>query len=1099
MRKTIMLLAACLAGSIAYAKHDGWYVNTLTENFRTEHLAWDKTDPPLKVLFYVRHYGARDVVELAQRMNLEYTPYLSDGTRFYIDNVYAAALTGNSQFEKSEELREKAGKDFDVIVLGNVPFVKAPADAQFRILLKVKNGTGLIVHGRKLPYKKIYAKRLERPAFLDEAVLPFPEKRIEVYRFGKGRILQINDPSANAAALTVTFGESGIRARARQENELVFLMRALQWAAGKDVTTGKVTMDGDGLKIPAGAVYRIRDEFNRILAQGSAGEGKVSMAGYANGTYYCDLIIPGKACSVFEVVKSSALGKAALTVSSKYLRGKAPFTGEFAVEKAADRAMTLELTLADHPHGRIWEKKSIAFPAGEKKVSFEFKNYRMPNEAGALYAVLKDADGKAVAKAEETIFFPSGRLPVYFQTVFGHPVSLNAAGQLADKMGFGIALVHPQPSSARNLALRNEQLIPYLVRITMTKGPQGNVRLLFLTAKEKKAAAAIRDQSFYNPAIRKLWKDQILERMKGLPEMAPVLYSLGDENVLGRDSGYGASDLPAFRSFVEKKYDSIAKLNENWGTAYKSFEEVPHRTLGESAKDRNFAEWNDHCEYMERQFADIHHYSARIIKENDPFAKVGLEGTFGGHDIELMMEKLDWWGPYTKPLEDQLLRSLYSEVPRFVWSGYHAERTVQAPLMDRHILLGSVNGNGWYAAGCDYVHDIMAVDQSPSYPKSFMDELQRLRFGMAQMLITNKFMDSGLGLWWSHSNSRSGKVDERCVSPESGVSAMIQFCNAAGAGFEFVTPRTAQKRLKQIRVLMLMGTNALSDRDAELILDFVKKGGTVIADLTPAMLNENLAIRKNNPLAPLFGNKTLAETGKYAIRKLEIPGLKADKALVDPERKFMETVRYGKGKAILANFNFNLPLTSADSSTPFVAFLSNLLTGCGVRIPYGSSNHETVFRVRDGKGFRLIGLHNSREGARNTVTLPEEKYIYESGKGFVAKAGEINTVFSAAQPLRVYAVFDQKQQAPEVEIPSSVKAGENIRIAFGNLPFGRTVVIRVGGPDGKDMPERGVVLNTNDGKEYLFGVPYNAVKGKYLFTVTDYVTGLSASKDVFVK
>jgi len=1094
-----MLLAACLAvGSIAYAKHDGWYVNTLSGNYRTEHLIWDKTNLPLKVLFYVRYYGARDVVELAQRMNLEYTPYLSDGTRFYIDNVYAAALTGNSQFEKSEELREKAGKDLDVIVLGNVPFVKAPEDTQFQILLKVKNGTGLIVHGRKLPYKKIYAKRLERPAFLDEAVLPFPEKQVEAYQFGKGRILQINDPSAKTA-LTKTFSESGICARARQENELVFLMRALQWAAGKDDSTGKVVIEGDSLKIPAGGKYRIRDEFNRIAAQGTAGEEKVSIAEFANGTYYCDLIVPGKACSVFEFRKNSILGNATLTVSSQYLRGKVPFTGEFSVEKASGRTMNLELTLTDHPHGRIWEKQSIAFPAGTKKVAFEFKNYRMPNEAGALYAVLKDADGREVAKANKTIFFPSGRLPIYFQIAFGNPVSLNAARQLSDNMGFGIALDHPRPSLARNLALRNEQLLPYLVRISMSKGPQGNVRQLFLTAKERKAAAAIQDQSFYNPTIRKLWKDQIQERMKGLPEMAPVLYSLGDENGLDRDSGYGASDLPAFRSFVEKKYGSIAKLNENWGTAYKSFGEVPHRTLGESAKDKNFAEWNDHCEYMERQFADIHHYSARIIKENDPFAKVGLEGTFGGHDIELMMEKLDWWGPYTKPLEDQLLRSLYSEVPRFVWSGYHAERTVQAPLMDRYILLGSVNGNGWYATGCDYAHDILAVDQSPSYPKNFMDELQRLRFGMAQMLITNKFMDSGLGLWWSHSNSRSGKVDERCVSPESGVSAMIQFCNAAGAGFEFVTPRTAQKRLKQIRVLMLMGTNALSNRDAELILDFVKNGGTVIADLTPALLNENLAIRKSNPLAPLFGNKTLVEMGKYAIRKIKIPGLKADKALVDPEQKFMDTVQYGKGKAILTNFNFNLPLTSADPSTPFVAFLRDLLTGCGVKIPYAGSNLETIFRVRDGKGFRLIGLHNSREGARNTVTLPEEKFIYESGKGFVAMSREINTVFAAAQPLRVYAVFNQKQQAPEVELPSSVMAGENIRIAFSSLPPGRTIVIRVSSPDGKDLPERGVVFNTNDRKEYLFGIPYNAVKGKYHFTVTDFVTGLSVSKEIDVQ
>ena len=1101
MKKNIIMLCACLlaVNFTVNAKHDGAYYNTLTENFKTDHLSWEKTKLPLKVLFYIQQTGARDAVELALRMNLEYTPYLSARDQFSSDSVYVAALTGTSQFEKSEELRAKLQKDLQVIFLGNVPFAKAPADVQFQLLMKVKDGTGLIIHGKKLPYKKIYATTLKRPAFLDEVVLPFSEDQIEAYQFGKGRILQINNPSATASAMTRTYAESGIRAKAMQENEYVFLMRALLWAAGEEISTGKVMVDGDSLKIPAGVNYRIRDEFNRILDKGISTNDGLSVAKYANGKYFCDLVISGGANSVFQFSRKSPLGEARLTVSSLYLRGKSPFSATFSVEKAADKDMVLDLSLADHPNGRIWERKAIAFPAGTKSVAFDFKDYRMPNEAGALYAVLKDADGIEIAKADETIFFPTGTLPFYYQLVFGASTSMNMAKQLVDNMGFGIALNHLNPKSARNLALRNEQLIPYLTRITMTKGKDGNVKLRFLTAKEAKKASGIQDQSFYNPEIQKLWKEQIAERMKGLTELSPVLYSLGDENVLNRDSGYGASDLPAFRKFLEQKYGSIAKLNENWGTAYGSFAEVPNRTLAESSKDGKFAEWNDHNEYMERQFADLHHYSAKIIKQMDPFAKVGLEGTYGGHDIELMMEGLDWWGPYTRPLEDQLLRSLYPDVPRFVWSGYHGERTVPAPLMDSYILLGSVNGNGWYASGCDYAHDILSVDQSPSYPQTFMDELQRLRFGMAQMLIANKFSDSGLGIWWRHVNNRSGKVDPRCISPANGVEAVIRFCNATGTGFEFVTPRTAKKRMKQCKVLMMMGTSAVSDEDAALILDFVKNGGTVIADLPPAMLNENLCIRKNNPLSPLFGNKTLATVEKYSFRKLDIPGLKAEKAFGEPSCEFMKTVKYGKGRAILTNFDFGLVLTSADASTPFIPYLRNLLLDCGCKIPLAHSNLQTVFRLRDGIGFQLIGLHNASDGAKDKVQLPGKKFIYECGKGFAGEGDVIDVTFSAAQPLRVYSVFDEKQSVPNVEVTTAAKAGENIRFYVGGLPAGRTVVLHVKDPNGVELPERGVVFNTNDRKEYLFGIPYNAVKGKYHFTVTDFVTGLSVSKEVDVQ
>ena len=83
--------------------------------------------------------------------------------------------------------------------------------------------------------------------------------------------------------------------------------------------------------------------------------------------------------------------------------------------------------------------------------------------------------------------------------------------------------------------------------------------------------------------------------------------------------------------------------------------------------------------------------------------------------------------------------------------------------------------------------------------------------------------------------------------------------------------------------------------------------------------------------------------------------------------------------------------------------------------------------------------------------------------------------------------------------PASVKAGDNILLSYKNLPAGRTVVIRVYGPDGKEMPGRTVVTGTEKGKEYSFGVPYNAAKGKYKFVVMDHITGLKAEKTVNVK
>ena len=284
-----------------------------------------------------------------------------------------------------------------------------------------------------------------------------------------------------------------------------------------------------------------------------------------------------------------------------------------------------------------------------------------------------------------------------------------------------------------------------------------------------------------------------------------------------------------------------------------------------------------------------------------------------------------------------------------------------------------------------------------------------------------------------------------------------------------------------------------------MIVDFVKKGGVVIADFAPARLNENLAIRKQNPLAALFGNQVLQPGKKYVVKPISIPGLKASKALVDPNRKMMEVKTVGKGKAILTNFNFAIVETAADKTTPFAGFMKDLLVKNGAYIPFSQSNPEPVFRVRTGKDFALFGVYNNKNKTATTIKLPARKFIYAVGKGFLANTNTVNVKFSEDMPMHVFAAFDKKQSAPEVKIPASVKAGENIVIQFNNIPAGRTVAIRVIGPDGNELFERVVVLNTNDGKSYSFGVPYNAAKGNYKFTVKDYVTGLSAEKTVVVK
>ncbi|OQA88999.1 MAG: Beta-galactosidase [Lentisphaerae bacterium ADurb.Bin242] len=1098
--KKSLLFAAALAVSAAvplHAKHDGWYFNELTRKYETPHLEWGKDLPTLKALFILPPAGARDVVEMAQRMNLDYAAVVAHNhAALSTDSVYAAALTGTSAYEKGEEIRAKAQAPYDVIFIANGPFTSLPPDAQFQLLQKVKEGAGLVVISKVLPYRKLFAKPLPAPEFLKEVLLPPGVKaaNIKAYQFDKGRILCLN---YNAPALTPVIPTDN-QWYAQYENALVFLMRCGLWAAGKDISLGKVEKQGDSVNAGDAVVYRLRDAYNRILAQGKAENGKVALPALGNGRFYCDLMIPGKTFGMIEWKESSSLGDIGLEMPSDVFFQRAPFSGTFRSEKPFPAGLKLTLELVDSPNGRIWERMDIPLPAGKTTVPFEFRKYRIPTEAGYLYARVADSGGKTVANAEKELFFPSGVLSDYYQVTFGNATTFPMAMQLVDNLGFEAALTHLNPDGARQLALRNIRMVPYLTRVTISRNAKNGVTMMMLSPRERDELKKLGDdQSFYRPEVRKLWKDQVVERMKGLPKYAPVLYSLGDENVLNLAAGYGPSDLPAFRAFLKKKYGTVDRLNKEWESQHASFDSIEHRPQEQSLKEKKFVEWNDHNEYMEQMFADVHHYSAEIIKGIDSRAKVGLEGTFGGHNIEKMMEKLDWWGPYSNPIEDEVLRSLYPDVKRFVWSGYHGERGPGVyPKMCDYLLKGSVNGNGWYGTGCDFYHDILAVDQSPSFPKSFIDELQRLRFGMAQLLIDTPLHDSGVAVWWDHLSRRSGTVDERCVSPESGIGPLLRFCYRNGVGLEFVTSRTAD-RLKKVRVLFLLGANVMSEADAKVILDFAKNGGTVIADLPPAALNEYMRKRESNPLAPLFGDISLLKPGKYEIRSMQLPELRASKALVNPERPLMEMKNFGKGKTLLLNFNFSIVETSADAATPLDGFLRRLLENSGIPILYSLDN-KAVFRVRDGQGFELLGLHADKPGETLTLTLPEERFVYECGAGYVGHQKKISVCFDAS-PLRVYTAFAEKQKAPSVKVSSRVKAGGNIHFDFKNIPSGRIVVLRAFAPDGREMPERNAVFNTAKFREFLFPLPYNAVPGDYRFEVMDFTTGLSGKYTVAVE
>ncbi len=152
----ILTLGACLAVAVAHADgpqrplYDSGFFEP-SESVVTPHITWAKpySRGAPKVLFLTHRNAMREVIELAERVSLDYKVFACDGPdRFGETGIGVDAswklIRGNSSEELAEQLRGDLKRDYDVIAVGNVNWDALPLDCRYEILKKVKAGTGLV-------------------------------------------------------------------------------------------------------------------------------------------------------------------------------------------------------------------------------------------------------------------------------------------------------------------------------------------------------------------------------------------------------------------------------------------------------------------------------------------------------------------------------------------------------------------------------------------------------------------------------------------------------------------------------------------------------------------------------------------------------------------------------------------------------------------------------------------------------------------------------------------------------------------------------------------------------------------------------------------
>ena len=153
-----------------------------SEEVVTPHIPWLKPSavPGPRVLFITHRKAMREVVELAQRMDMQYKVFACEKNNQFgetgigVDSSWKL-IQGNSAEELTEQLRKDLAMEWDVIVIGNIQWSILPVDCQYEIFKKVKAGTGLVGYipkdGRDEFLNKLLGKAPEQePVQLVEGV-----------------------------------------------------------------------------------------------------------------------------------------------------------------------------------------------------------------------------------------------------------------------------------------------------------------------------------------------------------------------------------------------------------------------------------------------------------------------------------------------------------------------------------------------------------------------------------------------------------------------------------------------------------------------------------------------------------------------------------------------------------------------------------------------------------------------------------------------------------------------------------------------------------------------------------------------------------------
>ncbi|MEA3402369.1 MAG: beta-galactosidase [Armatimonadota bacterium] len=959
----------------AYEMSEPFY--TLTEEYVSPHIPWAKpyAGGKIRALFVVPRGTAREVIEVAERLSMDYEVVLtlSDTELGWTSaSSHYALAEGISQEDMITQLQEKLSRDYDVIVTGHLDWDMFPLELLYQMMEKVHDGTGLVhsysAFGRSDIMDRVFAKpRIEAP-FVSAGVpwqaLPVwrdlgIETVLETRQFHEGRMALLNHGSTLPRFMFLTPKPDDTDWSYRElhyEYYQSLAIKAMLWAARREPQTLIASIGVGGRTVARSdlpqtrltallsgptdgltAHLTLQDEDKRQYAAQqqpvTGSEVSFALPTVPAGSYFADLSLRSDDGVVnwgsvaFTVTSVPSIQS--VTLENAHAQPGDTVTAQIALGGArvpAGSGLTVEVT---DNLGRVIARKYRSLGAGMAEVQVPFR-VSNPIALSADVQVSLQVDGETIDRDTTWLYTPLQRTrgtfahAVWSAVPNGNEFVRRLMYRQLHECGVDMMTNSPRDAELQSWAARsNFDTIPYSTRYHYSGDDL--VRKPCLT-----------DPDYLSEELGRLE-----ELGASLGPYKPRAYTLGDECFLARggtDVCFSETCVADLRQWLRDEYDSVDALNDSWGTDYGSFEEAEPITLADAREADQPARWVDHRRHMEFVYARMMARAREAIRRGDPGAEVGFDGpfattSFSGNDWWRLMSVFDICNLYERPEEWEAVRSFADEDDLLgVWyGGYFQYRTEDSErLWPWRALLNGFNSMWWYAVYHGLTTCPMdAVTPSMTIYDPFRwasEEIAELKRGPAKALMEAQRLHDGIAVHYSQSSVHAATWDPTWGALDSIWRQTYRLLEDMGLQYDcYAYAQLEEQGLspEEYPVFLMPCSRAISETEAQAIREYVNAGGTVIADVEPAVCDHHGRPVTPGLLDDLFGIERIDGGGQVTgatglidgmfADEVELPGLDVDgnvradgaEALGHAgEVPLLLVKETGQGRTVLLNYGF---------------------------------------------------------------------------------------------------------------------------------------------------------------------------------------------------